>query len=66
MKQVIALLILALALVVAFAVFAGMPGPVEEQQPNVSTGSYQGTIGVVLPDTADESVTAVRQGMDIA
>ncbi len=66
MKQVFALLILALALVVAFAVFTGMPGPVGEQQPNVSTGSYQGTIGVVVPDTADESVTAVKQGMDIA
>ncbi|MCQ2355739.1 MAG: hypothetical protein MJ014_01770, partial [Methanocorpusculum sp.] len=66
MKQVVALLLVALALVIAFAVFTG--GGSDESDPlppvtNVTT--YHGTIGVVLPN---DSVIGdqVRNGIDTA
>lgn len=66
MKQVVALLLVALALVIAFAVFTG--GGSDESDPlppvtNVTT--YHGTIGVILPN---DSVIGdqVRNGIDTA
>ena len=66
MKQVVALLLVALALVIAFAVFTGGGGDEPDPLPPVINATmYHGTIGVVLPN---DSVIGdqVRNGIDTA
>lgn len=66
MKQVFALLLVALALVIAFAVFTGGGGNEPDPLPPVPNATlYHGTIGVVLPN---DSVIGeqVRNGIDTA
>ncbi|MCZ9312936.1 MAG: hypothetical protein O0V67_06125 [Methanocorpusculum sp.] len=66
MKQVVALLLVALALVIAFAALTGggsnEPGPLP---PSTNATMYHGTIGVILPN---DSVIGdqVRNGIDTA
>lgn len=67
MKRVIALLILALCLVIAFAVLTGgggdeTPSP---QPPVNNTTQYRGTVGVLLPNNSTIGAQ-VRNGIDTA
>ncbi len=66
MKQVLALLLIALTLVVAFAVLTGGDNEDQPPLPPVTNGTqYRGTIGVLLPN---DSVVGseVRNGIDTA
>jgi ABC-type branched-subunit amino acid transport system substrate-binding protein len=66
MKQVVALLLVALALVIAFAVLTGGEGNEPDPLPPITNATtYHGTIGVILPN---DSVIGdqVRNGIDTA
>lgn len=67
MKRVIALLILALCLVIAFAVLTGGGGEENSspQPPANNTTQYRGTVGVLLPNNSTIGMQ-VRNGIDTA
>ena len=66
MKQVVTLLLVELALVIAFSVFTGGGDNEPDSLPTVSNATlYHGTIGVVLPNDSI-IVEQVRNGIDTA